>query len=263
MPSARRIRIKILDLGEMTFRKNELIQTNDALAMVVSPALAVLIDHPDAGYLLFDTGNDPCWKSRYNRAMRDTYPITRMVSITEALAKEGLAPADIQTLMLSHLHFDHVGGLRQFCNTEAGARVVVSAAELAAANRLGRLPDGPYIRALYADLPGIAFRTFSNALEVAPGVRLFVQACHAEGLAGMQIELAEPGPVVFTSDSVYTEESDQTRTPPGGAAVRGPQEAFLNNLHRLHSMQLEYGASLFYGHDIVQARVWQEKGWIG
>lgn len=53
------LRMKILDLGEITCRRKELIQTDSEEAMIISPMEAVLIEHPEAGYLLFDTGNAP------------------------------------------------------------------------------------------------------------------------------------------------------------------------------------------------------------
>ena len=46
------IQVKILDLGYMTFYKKELVRTDDLQEMIQSPALAILIKHPTAGYIL-------------------------------------------------------------------------------------------------------------------------------------------------------------------------------------------------------------------
>ena len=43
------IQIKVLDLGYMTFYKKELVQTEQENAIIFSPALAILIKHPEAG----------------------------------------------------------------------------------------------------------------------------------------------------------------------------------------------------------------------
>lgn len=258
----RDLQLKILDLGEMTFFKKELICTPDPAELVVSPALAVLLRHPTAGYILYDTGNDPDWEHTYNDAMKQVYPVTRLVSITDALAKEGLAPADIDLLILSHMHFDHVGGLRQFSHTRAGAGVIVSQAELDCAMRERKTPGSAYIAPLFYDLPGIAFHAVEGCYEPAPGVSLFPQHCHTEGLMGLRVELHETGTVLFTSDSVYTADSDLRELPPGGSINRSTDE-FHQNLAMLRQMQSRDHAALFYGHDIAQATRWQAKGWIG
>lgn len=255
------LRLKILDLGEMTFFKKELICTPDPTEQVVSPALAVLLHHPSVGYILYDTGNDPDWEHTYNDTMKQVYPITRLVSITDALAREGLTPADINLLILSHMHFDHVGGLRQFSHTHAGAGVIVSQAEYDCAMRECRTPGSAYMASLFCDLPGIAFRTVEGCYELAPGVNLFPQHCHTEGLMGLRVELPETGTLLFTSDSVYTQDSDLHALPPGGAINRSTEE-FHQNLALLHQMQAHDHATLFYGHDIAQAAQWRAKGWI-
>lgn len=256
-----RLQLKILDLGEMTFRKAELICTPDPTEMVISPTLAVLIRHPRVGYILYDTGNDPHWRETYNAAMKQTYPITRLVSIEDALWKEGLTPSDISCLIVSHLHFDHAGGLRQFCKTPAGGHVIVSQLELESALRHCQDPGSAYMSPLFCDLPGITFQPVADSCEVAEGVSLFLQHCHTAGLMGLRVDLAEAGTVLFTSDSVYTAASDQNRLPPGGAINRSTEE-FYRNLEQLHAMRTACNGTFFYGHDIDQARCWQEKGWI-
>lgn len=255
------LQLKVLDLGDMTFYKKELIATPDSTQMVVSPALAVLIRHPEAGWILYDTGNDPDWASTYNDAMKGVYPITRLISITEALAKEGLTPKDIDILALSHMHFDHAGGLPQFANTPAVQRILVSQKELDCANSDGHNPTSAYMAPLFEGVPGIGFQTVCGEYQVAEGVSLFPQCCHTPGLMGLRVELKNQGTVIFTSDSVYTEDSDRLNLPPGGNINRSAEE-FYQNLEILRQMKKRENATLFYGHDIVQARQWQERGWI-
>ena len=87
--------------------------------MIYSPALAILIKHPTAGYILYDTGNDDAWRDSYTDHIKEVYPISECLTIKEALAKEGLTPEDIDVLILSHLHFDHAGGMKYFVNTKS------------------------------------------------------------------------------------------------------------------------------------------------
>ena len=86
------------------------------------PLQCFLIEHRE-GWVLFDTGIDP-------RVTSDTGYIKQAIGrfllprifrfdlsdadrIDRVLAREGLAASDIRTAVISHLHFDHVGGIAQ------------------------------------------------------------------------------------------------------------------------------------------------------
>ena len=51
------MKISILYLGKMEFPKFRLVDWKDEGAMVQSPAVAILIQHPTLGNILYDTGN--------------------------------------------------------------------------------------------------------------------------------------------------------------------------------------------------------------
>jgi len=71
-------------------------------------SVIALLRHPTAGLILFDTGH------------HSTRP-----RLLEGLARLGLRPDDIDTVFLSHLHFDHIGNAELF----DGARFVLPRAE--------------------------------------------------------------------------------------------------------------------------------------
>ena len=102
----RGLEIRILDLGCLATVGEELVagMGNEPFS---SPVSAVLIRHPEKGYILCDTGNDEEWRNTYPEAAKKVFPVARFVKITDALRKEGVASDDINTLVLSHLHFDH------------------------------------------------------------------------------------------------------------------------------------------------------------
>lgn len=52
--------------------------------------MALLIQHPTLGNILYDTGNRRDFLKTYTPEMLHNYPITEMITIEEALAKEGL-----------------------------------------------------------------------------------------------------------------------------------------------------------------------------
>ena len=61
----------------------------------------------------------------YHRLAR--FDIAENDTLTAQLAALGYVPADVDTAIVSHLHQDHIGGLREL----AGAELLVSAAEWA------------------------------------------------------------------------------------------------------------------------------------
>ena len=107
------MKISVLYLGRMEFPKFRLVQWDDEVEMIKSPAVAILIQHPTLGNLLYDTGNSPDHARVYTPDMLHNYPVVECISIKEALAAKGLTPDDIDRIIISHLHFDHAAGLNQ------------------------------------------------------------------------------------------------------------------------------------------------------
>lgn len=86
------------------------------------PATAVLIQHKQYGSILFDTGYS---KEMLRRGLLPRlYRIMNPVSlesgqmIDEKLKQDGINPVEIKTIILSHAHPDHIGGLTRFQDYE-------------------------------------------------------------------------------------------------------------------------------------------------
>ncbi len=110
------------------------------------PILAWLIEHPD-GLILVDTGetaraSDPGYYPRWHPYFRSgvRFQIESEQEIAPQLASLGFDPADIATVVMTHLHTDHAGGLHAFPR----ARIFVSQRELElASGSRGRLRGYP------------------------------------------------------------------------------------------------------------------------
>lgn len=80
-------------------------------------AVTALIEHP-TGWVLFDTGYAPRVLEAFGQWPYRIYgwltPTFLGESVLEQLPHFGITAADISTVILSHLHADHVGGLLDF-----------------------------------------------------------------------------------------------------------------------------------------------------
>ena len=111
----------------------------------------------------------------------------------------GLTPGGMDQLILSHLHFDHAGGLAAFAGTQAFRCVLVAEADLKQAWwSVTTGQKGPYIRSLF-DLPGIRFETIRDTTWLAEDLGLFVQQAHTPGVLGMILKTQHHGTLLITS----------------------------------------------------------------
>lgn len=111
--------LRLLHCGSCTF-PDFLLRRGGGFRMRRFPALVAHLHRPRHGHLLFDTG----YSTHFHRATRRVpeifYALTTPVrfdaadSAARQLAELGIEPAEVRTIVLSHLHADHVAGLRDF-----------------------------------------------------------------------------------------------------------------------------------------------------
>ena len=147
--------------------------------------------------ILVDTGYDEAEARRRDR------PIIREPAA--ALGGIGLKPEDITTLIVTHLHYDHAGGLGQFPN----ATIHLQAAEMAyatgpcmchAATRMPFTVDHvcEMVKRIYSGR--VIFHDGDG--PVAPGVEAVALAGHSAGLQAVRVK-TERGWVVLASDASH------------------------------------------------------------
>ena len=134
----------------------------------------------DGGWLLLDTGfntaliTDPALHARFHGdpAMRPVIPGPGE-PLDEALDGAGIDIADIHAVAVSHLHWDHAGGLRHFAG-----RVPVHAqrAEYDYASQPGPVPEEHGMFRIDYDDPRIDWRFAAGDVELAPGVTAVLTA---------------------------------------------------------------------------------------
>lgn len=256
------LKISVFYLGCLDCQYFRIVNSDDESRMYHSPVPAVLIQHPTLGNILYDTGNSPYNKWEYGSHVNEIYPVKEFISIEDALASKGLSCSDIDLLILSHLHFDHAGGLKYFIGTKAIKNVMVAEADLlnACKSVFTGEKHGAYIKSLF-DVEGVIYKPIEGTVELAPDLTLFVQQSHTPGVIGMIVKTAAAGNLIFTSDTVYAKDSWDYLLPPGGNINKTTSE-FFTNIERLKDLQKQYNATMIFGHDYDQILEWSQKGTI-
>ncbi len=256
------LKISVLYLGYLGCQYFRIVSCDDESRMYRSPISAVLIQHPALGNILYDTGNSPYSKWEYGARVNEVYPVEKFISIEDALAEKGLTCADIDLLILSHLHFDHVGGLRYFTGTKAIKNIIVAEADLlnACKSVFTKEAHGAYVKSLF-DVEGAVYKPIQDTVELAPDLTLFVQKSHTPGLIGLIVRTRTEGNLIFTGDAVYARESWERLLPPGGDINKTTSE-FFSNVERLKALQKQYDAAMIFGHDYDQIMEWSQKGTV-
>ena len=157
--------------------------------------------------ILVDTGFD------VDEARRRFRPIVRAPQ--KALSALNLAPKDIKKTIITHLHYDHAGSLRDFPNTV----FYLQSAELAYASGPCMCEDVlrmPYtgehicdmVQALYSGRVVFA----DGDMEVSPGVTLHCVGGHSRGLQVVRVK-TKNGWLCLASDATHYYENFLTRKP--------------------------------------------------
>lgn len=135
------------------------------------PVFAYLVLHP-TGPLLIDSGVGVA-----NSFIDELYSPVHY-DLDEALDQHGVTVDDINTVITSHLHFDHCGQNHRFTD----ARVVVQEAEVEAARaRLYTVPE-------WAFPPDVDLTMIDGDHDIASGVRVIATPGHTPGHQSVLID---------------------------------------------------------------------------
>ncbi|MCC7428482.1 MAG: N-acyl homoserine lactonase family protein [Alphaproteobacteria bacterium] len=145
------------------------------------------------------------------RARGQTYHRTP----AEALRLIGIEPGTVEEVILTHLHYDHVGGFAWFPR----ARFHLQDREMAVAT--GRHMRHPIMRKSYEveDILAIVRRNYAERVRfhdgdgrIAPGVSVHHVGGHAAGLQVVRVKTAR-GALVLAADATHFYENMRARIP--------------------------------------------------
>ncbi|MFG3554273.1 N-acyl homoserine lactonase family protein [Micromonospora sp. NPDC047557] len=186
------------------------------------PINVYVIEH-DSGLVLFDTGQDrrsvtdpgyfPGGPAGHIYRRLATFDVPAGGTLTDRLRELGYDIADVRVAVLSHLHQDHIGGLRELPRS---ARVLVAAAELAEVDKrfavfAGLLRD-------HIHVPGVTFTAVLPPRVEDPAIAPFTHAYdvmgdgsllllptpgHTPGSMSLLLRSAGLPPMLFVGDVTY------------------------------------------------------------
>lgn len=218
-------KITIMNAGFCTIKGSHLIKGADSSHVSV-PALFFLIEHPVHGNILFDTG----YSTRYFEATKN-FPFSLMdkitpVKITEKenainqLFEKNLTSQQIHTVILSHLHADHVGGISDFNHST----IYVDKKEwrYCQQSKFKLLLSG-YLKELYERINrsslkqldfeenGYSYGPFSNTIDLFKdnSIILVPLPGHSIGQFGLLLNISNEERYFLIADSVYVKANYQ------------------------------------------------------
>jgi 4-pyridoxolactonase len=249
-------KVFLLDGGSLVLDGFHVFWNRGPAGEVRFPVYSILIEHAQ-GRFLIDTGFDAAHVQAvlpFEKPMQ-----TEQQTIPGALDMLGLRPQDVNVVVNSHFHFDHVGGNKHFPH----AKKICHVAELAQAAN-----PQPFEVLGYSDLTFSAevaearaeteqlkggidransrFETIEGDVELAPGIQLIHTPGHAIGHYSLLVRFANRRPMLFTIDAAYTKRSLQTLCQ---SSFHIDPVAGVASMRRLRALAEDYDAELMFSHD--------------
>lgn len=232
------------------------IKKDNKMKQMWGPALFFLIEHPEKGYILFDTGYD----TRYYEATKK-FPYNILKVLVPARVSENenslvqlkgknINPDDV-TVILSHLHIDHAAGIHDYPNS----KIYISKVEWEYTRKSAlKLLQDCYLKSLFDQINpehveqvdferGKKYGPFEQAVDVFGDETLILVPLfgHTVGQMGLIVNCSEEERYFLIADAVYTRENYEQM-------VKG---FFLSNI--AHTDRKRYLEHFQFLHDLSQA----------
>ena len=226
------------------------------------PVIAFLVEHPSVGPILIDTGfhgsaltNPRQNLGSFGALMARGLSMNSDNTAAAQCRRRGVDPANIELIVMTHLHFDHASALCDF----PSATVLVSDPEWKSALSR-RAPFNGYVRAQLDSR--LQYRTFdfhspsatalgsfdlTHDLFGDGSMRLLFTPGHSAGHTAILLRLSDRDALI-AGDAIYTMDTLRKGKRPWRAE---DSEAFERSLRAIKSYDREHrGALIIPGHDM-------------
>jgi glyoxylase-like metal-dependent hydrolase (beta-lactamase superfamily II) len=224
----------------------------DALDRIDLACRAMLVREPQR-LLLFETGIG----AFFSPELRERFGVVEPRHVLlENLHALGVSPDDIDVVVLSHLHFDHAGGLLAPYAEGEPERLLFAKARYLVGRRAFERASAPHARDRASYIPALqGLLRASGRLELADGpthallgdgYRLHYSDGHTPGLMLAEVASDDYGPVLFAADLIPG--VPWVHLPITMGYDRYPELLIDEKRERLEDL-LARGGALFFTHD--------------
>ena len=178
---------------------------------------------------------------------------TTLMDMATALRAAGVSPDEVGQVIVTHAHYDHIGGLPAF----GAAEVIMTRSEyefwtgpLGGRTLFAHHTEAAEIGHLRSLRAAGRLTLAGRSHQVAPGIELVEVGGHTPGQAVVSVT-AGPGRVILASDAVhYYEELERDRPFSTVVNLADMYAAF----DQIREMEQDAGTRVIAGHDPVVAR---------
>lgn len=191
------------------FAVSSLVAGADATRKIDIPFMIWVLKGPGGRNVLVDAGS-------YKGPVFERWNLVDFVKPSVAIGKIGLTPGDVTDVIITHIHWDHVGGVDLF----PAARVWIQRDEFTHYIDDAGKPRDPAIAADDAAMlakvkkEGRLMLVDGDAKEIIPGVTVYTGGKHTYASQYVAVRTVA-GTVVLASDNIYLYENLEKHLPLG------------------------------------------------
>jgi nucleoside-diphosphate-sugar epimerase/glyoxylase-like metal-dependent hydrolase (beta-lactamase superfamily II) len=254
MNTAATVKLKLFTTG-YTLQRHSFAESGASNEQIAFHGTFALIEHPEFGLSMFDTGYAPHLEGATERLPFRLYsrlaPIARgsMRSARDILVSAGIDPMNVRRIIISHFHADHIAGLKDFPDVDyighdAAWEDVKGRAGIGALQRAfipSLLPENFGARlSPIRSFHDAGFENFHHTHDLFGdgSVRLVELPGHARGMMGALLRTTCENVVFLVADAAYTRRSIECGAPPHWitSCFTDSRSAMIKTLKRIQTL---------------------------
>lgn len=237
----------ILPGGFLSMDRSILLTATDMGQKLRVPVYSILLIHEE-GPVLIDAGlnpeglNDPeqAWGPRAKLIKPE---LKEGDAIRNRLQQLDLKVSDIKMVIVTHLHWDHTGGLRFFNHCP----IFLQRAEFRFAFNPAPYVSEQYMRNHF-DYP-LNYQSIEGDQIILPGISVIKTPGHTPGHQSVLARLTSGAHYIFPGDAIPLQENLTRKIP---SSNNWNAEQSMDSLYRLEHLALLLGAEIIPSHDMIK-----------